>query len=116
MAKNFRRADRLLKKQIVTMNRHIPRERKTLADLLTQEKPHVYGADGARHRFHKTELDKLAKIIPKSDYKKLKLPIYIEINSNSSGARITGNLECQILRKILDVECEKNEIFIYWPL
>jgi uncharacterized protein len=69
MAKNFRRSDRLLKKQIVTMNRHIPRERKTLADLLTEEKPHVYGADGSRHRFHKSELDKLAKIIPNQNIK-----------------------------------------------
>ena len=115
MAKNSPRADRLLKKQIVILNRHIPKQRKTLADLLNEEKPHVHGSDGARHRFHKTELDKLAKIIPKSEYKKLKLPIYIEIESDSSGARITGNLECLILRKILDVECEKNEIFIYRP-
>jgi len=115
MTENFRRADRLLKKQIVSLNRHIPRERKPLADLLNEKKPHVYGADGARHRFHRSELDKLAKIIPKSEYKKLKLPIYIEIDSVSSGARITGNLECQILRKILDVECENNEVFLYRP-
>ena len=115
MDKNFQRSDRLLKKQIVSLNRHIPKERKTLADLITEEKPHIYGADGARHRFHKKELDKLAEILSKSQYKKLKLPIYIEIDSESSGARITGNIECKILKKLLDVECEKNEIFIYRP-
>jgi uncharacterized protein len=115
MNKNLQRSDRLLKKQILSLNRHIPKERKTLADLLTEEKPHVHGADGARHRFHKKELDKLAKIIPKSEYKKLKIPIYIEIDSDSSGARITGNLECKILKKLLDVKCETNEIFIYRP-
>ena len=115
MDKNFQRSDRLLKKQIVSLNRHIPKERKTLADLITEDKPHVHGADGARHRFHKKELDKLAKILSKSQYKKLKLPIYIEIDSESSGARITGNIECKILKKFLDIECDKNEIFIYRP-
>lgn len=56
MAKNSQHADRLLKKQIVILNRHIPKQRKTLADLLNEEKPHIHGADGARHSFIKQSL------------------------------------------------------------
>lgn len=115
MTKNFQRADHLLKKQIANLNRHIPRKRKTLSELLKEERPHVLGADGTRHRFHKAELDKLVEIIPESEHNQLKLPIYIEIDTSSSGARITGKQECAVIEKILSVECENNEMFIYRP-
>jgi hypothetical protein len=112
---DLERADRLLKKQIITLNRHIPRKRKTLQELLKEEKPHVLGADGTRHRFHKAELDKLAEIIPESEHDLIKLPFYIEIDATISGARITGKQECRVLEQILSVECDDNEIFIYRP-
>ena len=109
-------SDNLLKKQVVNLNRHLPRRRKTLAELLREEKPHVMGADGTRHRFKNAELKKIADIIDKEDYKRLKLPIYIEIESMASGARIKGPLETMIICKILEIEADcKNEIFIYRP-
>lgn len=115
MTKNFDRYEGLLKKQIVNMNRHIPRKRKTLSELLTEDKPIVLGVDGTRHRFHKAELDKLAEIIPESEQDLIKLPIYIEIDATSSGARITGKQECAVIEKILPLKCDNNEIFIYRP-
>ena len=109
-------SDNLLKKQVISLNRHLPRRRKTLAELLEEEKPHVMGADGTRHRFKNAELKKIADIIDKEDYKRLKLPIYIEIESMASGARIKGPLETKIVCKILEIEADcKNEIFIYRP-
>ncbi len=108
-------SDNLLKKQVISLNRHLPRRRKTLAELLEEEKPHVIGADGTRHRFKNAELQKIAGIIDKSDYKRLKLPVYIEIESMTSGARIKGQLETQITCKILKIENCKNEVFIYRP-
>ncbi len=109
-------SDNLLKKQVISLNRHIPRRRKTLSELLEEEKPHVMGADGTRHRFKNAELQKIASIIEERDYKRLKLPIYIEIESMTSGARIKGQLETMITCKILEIESDcKNEIFIYRP-
>lgn len=109
------RSDNILKKQVISLNRHLPRRRKTLAELLKEEKPHVIGADGTRHRFKSAELKKIQQIIEKSEYKKLKLPIYIEIESVTAGARITGRPETQIVCKILNRDSCKNEIFIYRP-
>lgn len=107
------RAHNLLKKQVVSLNRHLPRKRKTLAELLEEEKPHVMGADGSRHRFRSRELKEIASLISENDYKKLKLPIYIEMDSSANGARIAGRLEAQIICKILNLEPCKIEIFIY---
>ncbi len=110
------RADNLLKKQVISLNRHLPRRRKNLAELLEEEKPHVLGADGTRHRFKKDELKKIAAMVNEKEYKNLKLPLYIEIDSTSSGgARINGRLETQIVCKILNIDPCKSEIFIYRP-
>ena len=60
-----------------------------------EERPHVLGADGTRHRFKKDELKKLSEIFGETEHHLLKLPIYIEIDSNASGSRISGRLETQ---------------------
>ena len=109
------RAGNILKKQVISLNRHLPRRRKTLAELLEEERPHVIGADGTRHRFRSTELKKIADIIDKNEYKNLKLPIYIEIESTTSGARIAGRLETEVVCNILNLDPCKRELFIYRP-
>jgi uncharacterized protein len=121
MTPNSGREDRLLKKQILILNRHIPKERKSLKELLEEKKPHVVGADGVRHRFKSEELKKVAQLIPEKKYHLLKLPIYIEIESSTSGSRISGKLESQIVCGVLGLEdCEseiynEGEIYIYRP-
>lgn len=109
------RTDKIVKKQVLSLNRHLPRKRKTLAELLDEEKPHVIGSDGARHRFKNAEIKKLATLIDEKDYKNLKLPIYIEIDSNSEGSRIAGRLETEIVCKILNLDPCKSELYIYKP-
>ena len=108
-------SENLIKKQVVSLNRHVPRKRKTLADLLLEERPHVIGADGSRHRFKNSEIKKIAGLIDESEYKNLKLPIYIEIEPTTSGARIAGRIESKIVCKILNLDPCKSELFIYRP-
>jgi uncharacterized protein len=105
--------DRLLKKQIIVLNRHIPRRRKTLKELLEEDRPHVLGNDGSRHRFKKNELNKIASLMPKTSQAQLKLPLYIEINSEMSGSRIKGKLECMLVCEILGKDDCGEEIYIY---
>ncbi|MEN4069109.1 MAG: DUF61 family protein [Methanobacterium sp.] len=110
------RGDNLVKKQILSLNRHLPRRRKNLAELLEEETPYVIGVDGTRHRFKISEIKKLAAFIEEKDYRNLKLPIYIEIDSTSGGgSRITGRLETEIICRILEIEPCKSELFIYRP-
>jgi uncharacterized protein (UPF0216 family) len=109
------RADNIVKKQVLSLNRHLPRRRKNLAELLEEEKPHVMGSDGTRHRFRNAEIKKLASMIEEKEYKNLKLPIYIEIDSTSSASRITGRLETVLVCKILNLDPCKRELFIYRP-
>ncbi len=109
-------------KFIQTLNRHLPRKRKTLKVLLLEEKPIVEGIDGSIHSFYKKELEKLASIIPEWEYDKLRLPIYLEMSSSMErGAiRISGGLECRIISGILhegdkkSME-ERDSLVIYYP-
>jgi uncharacterized protein (UPF0216 family) len=112
---NSDRADRVLKKQIFSLNRHLPQQRKTLQELIEEDKPHVIGGDGNRHRFKRNELQRISKIVPKREYNRLKLPIYLEIESQTSGARVAGELELTIICSILDLEDCGREMYIYRP-
>lgn len=116
MRQDPNRSDRLLKKQILSLNRHIPRQRKTLSELITEDKPHVMGVDGSRHRFKRNELELVVSMLNDSEQDILKLPIYIEMDTMASGARVAGKLETRIFCKILErKECQRDEIFIYRP-
>ena len=113
MTHDLNRTDRLVKKQILSLNRHLPRQRKSLEELLLDEKPHVAGADCTRHRFKKDELRKISEILDESEHHLLKLPIYIEIDSTASGSRISGRFENKVISKIFELENRGNEIYLY---
>ncbi len=107
------RSHHLLKKQILILNRHLPRRRKTLQDLIQEDKPHVVGSDGIRHRFNNEEIKFLTEIIESDDLRRIKLPIYIEINSKNSGYKISGIMETKVVCKILKIENCDDPLFIY---
>ncbi|MDI6842670.1 DUF61 family protein [Methanothermobacter wolfeii] len=109
------RSDRLLKKEIFNLNRHLPSRRKTLSELLNEDRPHVTGADGTRHRFKIAELEELAGMLTDDEIKRLRLPIYIEIDSETSGARIAGATEVRVVSEVLGRDDEGDEIYIYRP-
>ncbi|MDI6885594.1 MAG: DUF61 family protein [archaeon] len=119
--------DKIFMKAVKALNMHLPGERKTLFDLLDEDKPVVQGRDQSMHRIKREELEEIARLIPKEEYKNLRLPIYIELTSDYGRgiARIQGRLDCEIVRRILgegregseeqhEKESEKgDEIFIY---
>lgn len=109
------KTDKILKKEIFSLNKHVPRRRKTLSELLIEERPHVIDGLGNRHRFKRNELKYLSNLISKNEQSKLKLPIYIEIESETSGAIISGVIERKIVSLILDKELLDGEMFIYRP-
>ncbi len=115
MANHSNQADRLLKRQILSLNRHLPKQRKSLKELLEEDRPHVIGADGTRHRFKTFEIKKIAEIIPPEKHHLLKLPIYLEIESQTSGTRISGKLELKLICHILNLNDCGSEKYIYRP-
>jgi uncharacterized protein (UPF0216 family) len=68
----------LLERELRIVNSYIASKRKSLAELLREEHPHVLTLSGDVHMFRKSELI-LAKEVIGEDAEKLMLPIYVEL-------------------------------------
>lgn len=109
---------KFLKKEIQSLNRHLPKSRTSLAELLKQKKPQIETKNGSTHRFKKEELRYLAELLPEEKHSKLRLPIIVRIapQLGRGAAKISGKLEQKVFRKILDKEEKKdNKLLIYRP-
>ncbi|MEA1904865.1 MAG: DUF61 family protein [Candidatus Hadarchaeota archaeon] len=112
------KGDEFLRKQLKVLNRHLPKGRVPLSELLRRDKPRVETRSGGIHRFRKSELKYLAELLPKELHSKLRLPIFIGLmpQLGRGAARISGKIECMVVNKVLKREKEKeNELVIYRP-
>ena len=100
------------------LNAHLPRLRKSLAELLKEEHPCVLLNDGSAHFFKKKELAYLAGILAADEQELLKLPILIEIvpGQNEIGLMAGGqSVEVKVLSEVLDmaVADDKGNVSMY---
>jgi len=101
--------ERTLANIVRSLNRHLPAVRKTLAELLREEKPAIIGRDNTMHRIRREELEMLASMLRSQERERLKIPIYIELSPEWRGiARIHGALECKVVLKILGKPAERE--------
>jgi len=68
----------MLKEEVRRLNRHLPRTRKTLKDLLEEKTPSVETIDGETILMKREELEGLASILPPHLQMKLQLPIVVQ--------------------------------------
>jgi len=101
------------------LNAQMPRKRKSLAELLDEDHPHVMCNDGSTHLFKKKELLWLKEHLDEEEHSALFLPIILEVTSNRSEIiiRTKGRSEVTILSQILDmpVESIRNTITLFRP-
>jgi uncharacterized protein (UPF0216 family) len=110
-------------KFLQTLNRHLPAKRKTIKELLQEERPNIKNLDGSTHSFNKLELEKIASMISGWEHDKLRLPIYLEMSSSMERGtiKVSGRIECMIINRILyqDEELKKKEVkdsmIFYYP-
>jgi uncharacterized protein (UPF0216 family) len=98
--------DILFKLDIAKINNHLPRQFKTLATLLKEDRPTVLAKDGTKLIFDKDELMELESQIPEEFHSQLKLP-FLFIRRTDLGKSIFilngGKLENFIVRKLIDL-------------
>lgn len=106
----------VLAKLVRSLNNHLPAKRKTLAELLKEEKPSITSKDGSVYTIAREELEFLRNRIPEYEWNNLKLPIIIEMNPDlGNSARVRGRIECSIIRKLLDTHKGNDSIILYYP-
>ena len=69
--------DALLSRELRKLNTHLPKQRRTLKDLLAEENPTIPTMDGSLILMKKAEIEELAKIVPPEHHANLKLPLIV---------------------------------------
>ncbi len=96
--------DALLGHEMRRLNMHLPRQRKTLNELLKWHNPTLEANDGSMIVLRSTELEELAKIVPPEFRDTLKIPIVLlrRMDLGKSIYTVTGGkLDHFVIRKIL---------------
>ena len=109
--------DILFKLDIARINNHLPRQYKTLATLLREDRPSVLTKDGTKFIFDKNELKEVESQLPEEFHSQLKLP-FLFIRRTDLGKSIFvlngGKLENLIVRKLIDeIEGPINQYKIF---
>ncbi|HEC57911.1 MAG TPA: DUF61 family protein [Candidatus Syntrophoarchaeum butanivorans] len=110
--------DRVIAKAVQSLNRHLPRERKSLYELLREDRPSISSKDGDTYRIKRDELEMIADLIPEDYHRKLYLPVLIEIcpEYGRGAAKIRGKVQCSLVMELLKKEWRgEEEIIIYRP-
>lgn len=75
MQERDRFADAVLRDEMRRLNTHLPKNRRTLEELLADPSPSVESVSGHSIRMKKEQLEELSKSIPDDSAKRIRLPI-----------------------------------------
>jgi len=67
--------DTMLKEEMRKLNTHLPKQRRTIQELLAQDEQSVQSVDGNRIIMKKSELQELAKSLPENFLNRVRLPL-----------------------------------------
>ena len=77
MIDNDRFTSALLKDDLRKLNSHLPKQRRTLAELLRESSPSVGSVSGDQIRMKKSELEELARSLPATAQERVRLPLIL---------------------------------------
>lgn len=108
--------EEVLKAELARLNSPFPKERISLRQALSSERPGVPLTNGDFQVFRREELELLAGLVPEGERELLKLPILLVLDpSLGRGAvRIGGRAEARTIGKLLGKEAGE-ELVIYRP-
>jgi hypothetical protein len=118
--------DALLAREIRKLNTHLPKQRRTLKELLSEADPTLPTVDGSTIVLRKDELEQLAQIVPREYHDSLKLPIIVlrRIELGKSVYTVSGDkVEEFTVKRVLGKSAaeyhtmytEDKPLFLYRP-
>jgi len=118
--------DSLLGRELRKLNTHLPKQRRTLKELLSEAVPAVPAVDGSTIVLRKNEIEELARIVPREYHDSLRLPIIVlrRMELGKSVYTVSGDkVEEFTVKKILGktaaeyhkMYLDDEPLFIYRP-
>jgi len=108
--------DLIWKLDIEKMNDHLPANRKTLRELLAEEKPSVITKKDKLHKIKKEHLEIVAELFDESDWDNVKLPIVLlrRTSLDKGLYSISGGIrEIYIIHRIVGRTTNNYQTFIF---
>ena len=107
--------DKLLERDIDSINDDLPRGRVSLKELIAAESPHYVTRNGETSAFHKEEITKLGEIVPRKFHGEIWLPIVIlrRIDYGPGMHTVAGNkMELFLIQHLIvgDVDLEWDKL------
>jgi len=113
------RFKKLITSQLKTLNTGMVSQKKSLNNLLEDEKPSVKKRDGGKHYFEKDHLKKLEEIVPIHKKDEMKLPIVVYNDPSLDRCYVKGKVEGEVVKKMIGLEnktIQKDKTWFSKPL
>ena len=118
--------DALIGREIRKLNTHLPKQRKSLSELLKTPDPTIESVDGASILLKTAELEELSRIVPEHYHSDLKLPFIVvrRMDLRKSVYAVSGErLEEFTVKKILGITNldyremyrDRDQLYLYRP-
>ncbi|MEM0358759.1 MAG: DUF61 family protein [Candidatus Hadarchaeales archaeon] len=109
--------EEVLKAELAKLNSPFPKERISLRQALSSERPGVPLTNGDFLVFKREELELLAKLVPEEERELLRLPILLVLDPGlgRGAVRIGEKLGARAIGKLLGKEVGGGELVIYRP-
>jgi len=107
-----------MEKLLLSMNRHLPSRRRSLAELMSETEPSFEGKDGTVYHMKRAELERIAALIDPFEWGRLKLPIFVSTDTSYPGGawKVRGRLETKVVSALLSREPEReDEMRLFHP-
>ncbi len=108
----------MLREELRAVNYSLPKRRKTLKELLSEEYPHVELRDGGTHMFRRSELDLAVRLLGEEGADRLRLPIILEVVAAGNELRFeVGEGEAvKLICRVLGIEEPAEPPLTLYPL
>jgi uncharacterized protein (UPF0216 family) len=109
--------EEFLKAELARLNSPFPRERISLGEALSSERPGVPLTNGGFHPFRREEVSLLASLVPEGERERLRLPILLALDPGlgRGAVRIRGGAEARAVGSLLGKKVEGEELVIHRP-
>ncbi|AEA47626.1 DUF61 family protein [Archaeoglobus veneficus] len=110
-------SERALARMIEAVNKHLPRQSKSLAELLQEEYPTIRARDGNEYLIERKELEFIAQHVDRDEWDKFSIPIILEM-CNISGnvlVYVRNKRHAAFLKKAFGYDRFVDDVLVIYP-
>ncbi len=112
-----REFERTFIKMVEVLNKHLPKESRTLAEMLKEEFPTVVGKDGNEYLIEKKEIEFISENVDEKLWNEFKIPIIFEMCKLGAETvvYVRNKLHADFISKTFGINRYKDDALMLYP-